>query len=31
VVVKSRLIAAGQVCATGEVVAVQVPEHLLPR
>ena len=31
VVVASRLIAAGQVCATGEVVAVQVPEHLMPR
>ena len=31
VVVASRLIVAGQVCATGEVVAVQVPEHLMPR
>ena len=31
VVVVSRLIAAGNVCATGEVVAVQVPEHLMPR
>jgi acyl-coenzyme A thioesterase PaaI-like protein len=31
VVVASRLIAAGKVCATGEVVAVQVPEHLMPR
>jgi acyl-coenzyme A thioesterase PaaI-like protein len=31
VVVASRLMAAGQVCATGEVVAIQVPEHLMPR
>jgi acyl-coenzyme A thioesterase PaaI-like protein len=31
VVVVSRLIAAGKVCATGEVVAIQVPEHLMPR
>ena len=31
VVIASRLIAADQVCATGEVVAVQVPEHLMPR
>ena len=31
VVVVSRLLAAGEVCATGEVVAVQVPEHLMPR
>jgi acyl-coenzyme A thioesterase PaaI-like protein len=30
VVIGSRLIADGQVCATGEVVAVQVPEHLMP-
>lgn len=30
VVIASRLIADGQVCATGEVVAVQVPEHLMP-
>jgi acyl-coenzyme A thioesterase PaaI-like protein len=29
VVVESRLIADGQVCATGEVVAVQVPEDLM--
>lgn len=29
VVVESRLIADGKICATGEVVAVQVPEHLL--
>jgi acyl-coenzyme A thioesterase PaaI-like protein len=31
VVVASRLIAAGEVCATGEVVAIQVPEHLMPQ
>ena len=31
VVIASRLMAAGKVCATGEVVAVRVPEHLLPR
>jgi len=30
VVVESRLIAKGKVCATGEVVAVQIPEHLVP-
>jgi acyl-CoA thioesterase FadM len=30
VVVESRLIAGGQICATGEVVAVQVPEHMMP-
>ncbi len=30
VVIASRLLANGQVCATGEVVAVQVPEHLMP-
>jgi acyl-coenzyme A thioesterase PaaI-like protein len=30
VIVESRLIAGGKVCATGEVVAVQVPEHLTP-
>lgn len=30
VVVESRLIADGKVCAQGEVVAVQVPEHLMP-
>ena len=30
VVVESRLIAGGKVCATGEVVAVQVPEHMMP-
>jgi acyl-CoA thioesterase FadM len=29
VVIESRLIAGGQVCATGEVVAVQVPEDLM--
>ncbi|MDJ0667712.1 MAG: PaaI family thioesterase [Desulfobacterales bacterium] len=30
VVVTSRLLAEGQACATGEVVAVQAPEHLMP-
>ncbi len=30
VVIVSRLLAAGQICATGEVVAVQVPEDLMP-
>ncbi|MBL0715026.1 MAG: PaaI family thioesterase [Desulfosarcina sp.] len=30
VVVASRLLAEGEVCATGEVVAVQVPEDLMP-
>jgi acyl-coenzyme A thioesterase PaaI-like protein len=30
VVVESRLIAGGQVCARGEVVAVQLPEHMMP-
>lgn len=30
VVIASRLMARGEVCATGEVVAVQVPEHLMP-
>jgi acyl-coenzyme A thioesterase PaaI-like protein len=30
VVVESRLIVGGKVCATGEVVAVQVPEHMMP-
>ncbi len=30
VVIASRLMAEGQVCATGEVVAVQVPEDLMP-
>lgn len=30
VVVESRLIAGGKVCATGEVVAVQIPEHMMP-
>ncbi|MFZ3104034.1 MAG: PaaI family thioesterase [Smithella sp.] len=29
VVIESKLIAGGQVCATGEVVAVQVPENLM--
>jgi acyl-coenzyme A thioesterase PaaI-like protein len=30
VVIASRLLVQGQVCATGEVVAVQVPEDLMP-
>jgi len=30
VVVESRLIANGKVCATGEVVAVQMPEKMMP-
>jgi acyl-CoA thioesterase FadM len=30
VVVESWLIAGGQICARGEVVAVQVPEHMMP-
>lgn len=30
VVIASRLMAEGQICATGEVVAVQVPEDLMP-
>ena len=30
VVITSRLMARGELCATGEVVAVQVPEHLMP-
>jgi len=29
VVIESKLMAKGQVCATGEVIAVQVPEDLL--
>jgi acyl-CoA thioesterase FadM len=29
VVIESRLIAGGNVCAKGEVVAVQVPEHMM--
>jgi acyl-coenzyme A thioesterase PaaI-like protein len=29
VVVSSELIAGGQICARGEVVAVQVPEHMM--
>ena len=31
VVVTSQLIADGQICARGEVVAVQMPEHLLKK
>jgi len=30
VIVESRLIAGAKICATGEVVAVQVPDHLTP-
>ena len=30
VVVEAWLIADGQICARGEVVAVQVPEHMMP-
>ncbi len=31
VVVSSTLIAEGEVCAKGKVVAVQMPEHLVPK
>ena len=31
VVIQSTLSAGGEVCARGEVVAVQVPEHLMPK
>ena len=31
VIVESRLIAGGKVCATGEIVAVPVPEQLTPK
>ena len=30
VVIASTLSAGGEICARGEVVAVQVPEHLIP-
>lgn len=30
VVISATLSAAGEVCATGEVVAVQMPEHMVP-
>jgi acyl-coenzyme A thioesterase PaaI-like protein len=30
VVVSAKVSAAGEVCATGEVVAVQMPEHMVP-
>ncbi|MGV8058757.1 MAG: PaaI family thioesterase [Smithellaceae bacterium] len=30
VIVESWLIAGGNVCARGEVVAIQVPEHMMP-
>jgi len=31
VIVESTLGANGQICARGEVVAIQVPDHLIPR
>ena len=31
VIVESTLSADGKICARGEVVAIQVPEHLIPR
>ena len=31
VVVSSTVIAEGEICATGKVVAVRMPEHLVPR
>jgi acyl-coenzyme A thioesterase PaaI-like protein len=31
VVVEERLLAGGEVCARGQVIAVQVPDHLFPR
>ena len=31
VVVSATLSAEGEVCATGEVVAVEMPEHMMPR
>ena len=30
VIVESWLIAGGQICARGEVVAIQLPEHMMP-
>lgn len=30
VVVAATLLAAGEVCARGEVIAVQMPEHMMP-
>jgi len=30
VVVSAKVSAAGEICATGEVVAVQMPEHMVP-
>ncbi len=30
VIVESTLSADGKICARGEVVAIQVPEHLIP-
>ena len=31
VAITAKLTAAGEICARGEVVAVQVPEHLIPK
>jgi len=31
VVVSAAVTAAGEICATGEVVAVEMPEHMVPR
>jgi len=30
IVVESRVVADGEICATGEVVAVQMPENMIP-
>lgn len=30
IVISANLSAAGEVCATGEVIAVQMPEHMVP-
>ena len=31
VIVSTKLIAEGEICATGKVVAVRMPEHLIPK
>jgi hypothetical protein len=31
VVVSSTVIVDGEICATGKVVAVKMPEHLIPK
>ena len=31
VVVSASVTADGEICATGEVVAVQMPEHMVPK